>query len=272
MNRYSPGFSLVELLVVIVITGILMTAVTQTLITQQRGYSQQTAVVNARQSSRTVLDLLAVELRELSATDGDLLMADEDSLRFRAFRKLGTICGIDLGGGTIKLVEIGDVAFQSLDQLLVYHEEDDGWVATQAQNATDVDDCNGDEERDRQMTIGSLAITGASLGAPVRGFEEYSYGLLDLEDQWVLGRTDADGNVTALVGPLASPGESGLESGLRFVYYDQDGETLSAPLNPAARAQVARIKVTVRGKGLGAATASGEYLDLLSMQVYLRGN
>jgi prepilin-type N-terminal cleavage/methylation domain-containing protein len=262
MNRDSPGFSLIELLVVIVITGVLMVAVTQVLITQQRGYRQQTAVVNARQSSRTVLDLLAVELRELSAADGDLLIAEEELVQFRAYRKLGIACEVELGV-SIKVEEFGDVPFENSDFILVYHEESDGWAAGQVQSAAEDEDGCG-----RVLNVGSLAASDVALGAPVRGFEEYGYGLFDLEKQWMLGRRNRAGDITALVGPLAPPDENGL----RFVYYDQAGTELSPPLSTASRAQVARIEIAVKGKSLGAGTPSGEHLDSLSMQVYLRGN
>ena len=91
MNHRAPGFTLVELLAVVVIAVLIMGAVMQTLVVQQRGYRQQSSITNARQSSRMALDLLTVELRELSARDGDLLMAEEDSIRFRSFQKVGIV-------------------------------------------------------------------------------------------------------------------------------------------------------------------------------------
>lgn len=270
MNGRSPGFSLIEFLMVVVVATVIMTAVVQAMLTQQRGYRQQTAMVSARQSSRTVLDLLAVELREVSTRSagmlaGDLLMAAPESIRFRAFRKVGLVCDLDPGMGVLRVVELGDVAFDNGDRLLAFQQEGDAWADGEVNNASSTS-CGS--EPARELQVGPLAANGVEIGAPVRGYEELGYGIFEIDDQWMLGRRDSDGTVVGLVGPLAEPGSHGL----RFRYFDSAGNPLSAPLSAAAREQVARIEVVVKGVSHGAGAPGSEYTDSLSHQVYLRGN
>ena len=106
----EAGFTLVELTIVVVISTIALIAIYQTLITQERTYRYQSAAIDAQGTSRMALSVIAAELREISASAGqtagfggtDLLMAARDSLRIRAFRKVGIICStISAGAGQV---------------------------------------------------------------------------------------------------------------------------------------------------------------------------
>jgi prepilin-type N-terminal cleavage/methylation domain-containing protein len=274
MNKRAPGFSLIELMMVVVITAVIMTAVVQSLMSQQRGYRQQTAVVNARQSSRVVLDVLALELRELSTSmggtiGGDLLMASPDSIRFRAFRKVGLVCEVD-HSGTLKVEELGDLAFANGDGILVFEEEAGAWALGEVHGA-DSEACGTLEAR--KLTVGSLAGPGVLTGAPVRAFEELGYGIFEIDGQWMLGRRGTNGVIVPLVGPLVGPQVPADKGGLHFQYFDDSGNPLTGnPLSAANRDLVARIEITVRALGRGAPNATGVHVDSLGLQVYLRGN
>ena len=59
----KQGFSLVELMVVIVVSGIMMTSVYSLLFTQQKSYQVQEQTLEVQQEMRSGLDLLVYELR-----------------------------------------------------------------------------------------------------------------------------------------------------------------------------------------------------------------
>lgn len=266
MDRNRSGFSLVELLVVVVVAALMMTAVFQTLIVQQRGYRQQFSMTNARQNSRTTLDLLGVELRELSAKGGDLLMASRDSIRFRSYRKAGIVCDIPNANQPL-VVELGDSPFEQGDSLLVYLEEGDTWTARPVTGASAAT-CPGGVPA-RALTV-APALTNVALGAPVRGYRKVAYGLEADGGKPVLARREEGTAPVTLVTPLASSAQGGL----RFRYFRANGfEMNGIPLSGPDRDSVARIEVTVRGTSLGTGSASRrEHLDSLSLQVTLRGN
>jgi prepilin-type N-terminal cleavage/methylation domain-containing protein len=265
MNRHPSGFTLVELLVVVVVAGLLMAAVFQTLIVQQRGYRQQYSVTNARQASRTTLDLLAVELRELSAATGDLAMASQDSLRFRSYRKAGLVCAMpDLT--TLIVREFGSAAFVAEDSVLVYQEENDDWVAALVEGAESATCPDGSLARKLEI---SSDVSPAGTGAPVRGYRMAAYGLELIDGKWALARRDQGEGAVSLVEPLASREQGGLQ----FLYYNAASDDPFIPSGSAGLADVKRVEVVVRGISLGTGNAAQrEHLDSLSLQVNLRGN
>lgn len=254
MNHRAPGFTLVELLAVVVIAVLIMGAVMQTLVVQQRGYRQQSSITNARQSSRMALDLLTVELRELSARDGDLLMAEEDSIRFRSFLKVGIVCEMPSTADELKVGVVGDALFAPGDSVLVFIEDGNVWERDRV-TAVEESSCGPATAWKLSLSTG----VAATEGAPVRGYRQLSYGAFQLNGQTMLGRRDVDGTVP-LLGPLA-------DGGLKFRYYDVFGNETSV------LADTHRIDVLVRGMSLGTGSAAQrEYVDSLSLQINLRGN
>jgi type IV pilus assembly protein PilW len=63
MHRNQTGFTLVELLVVLALTGIVMAAVYKSFSAQQQVYTAQDQVVNMQQEIRASLDMMMRELR-----------------------------------------------------------------------------------------------------------------------------------------------------------------------------------------------------------------
>ncbi|MFQ5890055.1 MAG: PilW family protein [Gemmatimonadota bacterium] len=80
-GRHHGGFTLVEMLIAIVITGVLGAAVMSLLLSQNRFYGKNDDVIYAQQSLRAAVDLMSAELR--MASPGDLLAATPDSVSFR---------------------------------------------------------------------------------------------------------------------------------------------------------------------------------------------
>jgi len=274
---------MVELIVVVVISTIALIAVYQTLITQERTYRYQSAAIDAQGTSRMALQVLATELREVSASAGadinmggiDLLVASRDSVGFRAFRKVGIVCDFDRVLGSLDVWVPGE-AFAPRDNILVFQEadsitdDDDSWasrVLASVSASPNEDACAGEwSDYDVQRLGGLITVTPlVERGALVRSFEPITYGIYEYGDDWVMGRRNSDGTIEPLVGPLLPP----TAGGLRFRYFDVNGGVLT-PTTAAARAQVARVEITVRALSPGG--LDGPYVDSLSTNVYLRGN
>lgn len=77
----DEGFTLVEALVALTISGIVATALVSLLVGQSRFYQHTDDQLNAEQVAQATFDLLSTEIRMAGATD--LLAAEADSLAFR---------------------------------------------------------------------------------------------------------------------------------------------------------------------------------------------
>ncbi|HEY8484126.1 MAG TPA: prepilin-type N-terminal cleavage/methylation domain-containing protein [Longimicrobiales bacterium] len=278
MNGRAGGFTLIELLVVVVLGALAIGAAYQTLTLQERASRHQNAIITTLETNRTAIDVLAAELREISAADGDLLMAAPESLTFRAFRKAGIVCQVDALGLDVWL--LSDAPFAVGDRVLVFQDfdpaaaDDDAWSgpAVVIGVGPAAGGCTAWSKPTARLSLAGLAVgpTNISPGAPIRSYEVLTYGHYQIGGEWSLGQRVQGRPVVALVGPLAPPEQRGLV----FRYYDESGTALPAPLAAADRQRVARIEVKVRAATPGAVVGSGNgtYVDSLVMQINLRGN
>lgn len=92
------GFTLVEMLIALAITGIMATAVISLLMGQNRFYGSTDDVVRAEQNLRATSDLLGSELRGIypgtgsGSSGSDLVTAADDDLTFRLDTHRGVVC------------------------------------------------------------------------------------------------------------------------------------------------------------------------------------
>lgn len=285
MYRKTAGFSLVELLLVVVLGFIILGAVYETLNTQQQAYRQQTAVIETHEATRAALEVLAGELREISSSGADILMATRDSVTIRALRKVGFVCYV--AGGFIDVWTLS-TDFAARDRLLVYdnggttqNPSDDQWrqmtvtgadkslfnlaACTQWPEYSLRGDSVGDHTRQHLVVTGSWSGT-IDRGAPVRSYESVTYGIQQVDGEWMLTRREGAGATVALVGPLAAPADSGLA----LSYYDADGAQMSYSTLPSNLTSVNSFKITVKGE-----YPRGDGTDIqrdLSIAIYLRNN
>jgi prepilin-type N-terminal cleavage/methylation domain-containing protein len=281
VRRSTGGFTLVELLVVVVIGALILGATYQVLAVQQRSYRQQSAVISTQQTMRDALAVLESELREISPAGGDLLMMTPDSLTFRAYRAAGFICSFDEAGQRIVVHEVpevtsgGNTAFRVGATLLYFIENqpqtgaDDQWGEVLISNPPP--DPNGScgswgGGMGTILNVPGFPFSSANidilLGAPVRTFEVLTYGLYEVDGEPMLARHTVAGNLVPVIGPLAPSGQ-----GPVFRYFDVDGNPTT---NPAA---VARIEIAVRGRTEGTGVPGRtHYSDSLVTQLFLRNN
>jgi prepilin-type N-terminal cleavage/methylation domain-containing protein len=90
--RTRPGFSLTELMIVVVLVGIIGTILTTLLLRQQRFHRAVTSVTDARARMRDIATILPTDLRSISSAGADILAIDVNAKQFRAFIGTAVMC------------------------------------------------------------------------------------------------------------------------------------------------------------------------------------
>jgi prepilin-type N-terminal cleavage/methylation domain-containing protein len=274
MTRDRRGFTLVELLMVIVLGSLVVMAALQVLITNQRTYAAQNAVISGQQSTRMALEVLFNELRELSPPGGDIMMMSEDSLRVRLMRKFGIVCWTDysivgLGNFNLRVQNLPGRRFAAQDSVFIFadnevrDDDDDVWIKSRIVTVdTGVGvTCPQDATAATELRFGGLAALftadSVGVGAPVRSFQHFTFGLTDYAGDPYLGRRE--GNTWV---PIAGPLQAG--TGLEFVYRDALGAITTTATD------VRQIVVRVRS-GSGVLNSLGRTVsDSITAWVYTR--
>lgn len=256
------GLALVELMVTLSLLGIVCTGVYRVLETSQRTHLAQTQRLDLQQTLRNAVTTLAAELRELSASDGDLTAIGPTSLRIRAPRQVGFLCsppavGPPVAGVAPATLTIRENLFfgardfdSDADSIFVLYEgqggtaSDDDWLRGHlAADPAPLACADGTPGRRLAVRIAfgpnHTAAGAIPNGAPVRGYESVTYSLYRAGDgRWYVGvlSHSAGGARQPLIGPLHGA------SGISFEYFDAGG---AATL--VARA-VAEIRISVRAE------------------------
>ncbi len=287
MNARARGFTLIEMLIVTLLSAIVMGAVYQTLTVQLRSNRQVNAVVGTQQTIRTGVQILQSELREVGGRAGDIRAAAPESLRVRALRKAGFVCVIPNPAGTSVVVHTVGDPFADKDSLLFYASraggpEDDtvrvSYVNGTPSAAAGCPKLTGmpwDSLRANVETL-NLSLSSAPQllnetkpGDPIRSYQTITYGIFQKGGSWVLGRRVAGDSVVTLIGPLASPASGGLV----LTYLDTKNNVIPAGSLAALRDSIARVRVSIKGSARGApGSVNGVYTDSLVADIFLRGN
>ncbi len=236
------GFTLVEILVVVVLGSFLLLSLYQVLISNSRTYAVNNANIQGQQSLRAGLDVLFGELREISPASGDLIAMGPGAITFRAQRSFGLVCATNYLASppqvTVRrvgpMVEAGDSVFVFADND-PNRASDDVWLHRRVQTSDSTVTCSGSPAQ--LLGITDLGVTGDTvrLGAPVRAHENYTYGLYAFDGESYLGRKlSAAAQADLLVGPLLGG------SGVSFRYLDSLGVATTV------NTRVAQIEVTLR--------------------------
>lgn len=241
MIRDRRGFTLTELIVVTVLGALMIAAALQVLVTNQRTYTAQTAQIQGQQSTRAAMDVLFNELREISAQGGDLLTMNTNALTVRSMRKFGVVCTLTTDSPPVLTVlKVGDW-FAAKDSVFIFADNstalasDDAWIAVEVTHVDTTRTCGTQKAVALRFTgqAAPFAADSVRTGAPIRSYVPYTYGLVTLDGETYLGRTDG-GTQVPLVGPLRSG------SGVEFAYLDEDGNVT------ATATDVRQISITIR--------------------------
>ncbi len=250
MTRDRKGFTIIELIVVSVLGALVLMAILQVLMTNQRVYTAQSAVVQGQQSSRMALEVLFNELREASPGDGDIITMGSNRLTVRLMRKFGIVCGTDLGPlALIPKVTVlnnsGD-RFEDNDSVLVFAENrdatpsDDAWIRTRVADADTTEICLGRPATELEFPTLDIPLFSdtVKVGAPVRSFQTFTFGVATLLGETYLVRCDGPDCTSAFPWPIAGPLRA--SNGLQFVYRDAMGAITTT------RQDVRQIEVRIR--------------------------
>lgn len=251
ISTRQSGFTLVELLIVSLLTAVIMVAVYETLMVQEKSYEAARHVMSDQEALRTGIAMLETELREAGAIGGvaiggsDIAAATADSITFRAHRKLGAVCDLSRNDKWLLAWPIGE-KFEAGDELLflvdgdTLRHTDDRWDTTFVSTVSDASTTSCTNawpgQPLQQIKIDNAAdLSGVYRGAPIRAYEWTTYSLYEFGSLgWGLGRVRESGSPTYLVGRFAPKG-----TGLRFAYFDTGG---NSTLDPT---QVSRIEITM---------------------------
>lgn len=262
------GFTLVELLVVVVLGMIVLAAAYQILITNQRTYTAQSAVIQGQQSARMALDLMFAELREVSPAGGDLVTMDTDSIRIRLMRNMGIVCEVDFSGDpTLTVLNHSGDRFATGDSVFIFadnderDDDDDTWIRASVVTVDTTETClSGQPASDLVFTGQDALFTADSVrvGAMVRDFQYLTYGETNFGGDIYLGRCCDFGFMWPMVGPLRRT------DGLQFRYLDANGNTTAVATN------VRQIVVDIRTGGEVRNSRNQMVMDSINTWIYTR--
>ena len=235
------GFSLGELLGVLVVGSFLMLAIYQVLVTHSRFYAVGGAQIRGKEMLRSSMELFLGELREISPKGGDLIEMTVNSVTFRSQREFGLVCGTDYRASPpeITVLRVGSW-FEAGDSMFVLAgTETDArnavWLDVNVQSVDTTAVCSAGPAQ--VLGIPGLGSDGDTVrvGAPVRAFESFTYGLYETDSGWHLGRkAQGASDPVLLLGPPLGP------DGATFRYLDRWGR------ETAADTLVSQIEVTLR--------------------------
>ena len=260
------GAGLPALLVGVALVAVLTGAIYQVLVTNRRIVTVQRKQLLDQQALSTGIDLLAQELREVSAVGGDLTMLGSQMVAFRAFRAFGLTCEV-LSDGPVSLrVAYQGARFKMGDQVYLFVDGDpeisgdDHWRPFEVAEAQAGQRCGEDGIDAQELRLsdpGLSALEGRiHRGAVVRSWEEVQYAVGRVRGQPYLTREE-NGHRSPLVGPLAE------RNGFELRYMDVDG-------NPTmALTEVATVRITLRTQRDQEA-GLGPVGDSLTTSVFLR--
>ena len=262
--------TLIELLVAMVVSTVVMAAIYQVLVTNQRVYTVQREQVVGHQTVRAGSEVLFSELRQVSPGDGDLLQLGQSEVTFRAFRGFGLVCDISPSENRVWVRVVAD-DFSSDHGLVVFVDgdpdtsADDVWAVGSVSNLQrDSDRCDADVGADalvHRITSSGLAsgdYSGIRMGAPLRTFETFTYGAFEEGGDWYLARRTPGGDVVPLVGPIEG------RTGVRFEYLTADGTTTTTA------DEVRRVQITLRTRSEARDNRGNQVADSVTVNVFLR--
>ncbi len=277
------GFSMAELMVVIVLLGIVMGSLVQVITRQQRFYRGAREIMETRGSVRQGIEVLRAELRGASSVGGDFYpnQLNETSIEFRSTTGSSIICSIPVIGGTTFVVppagQLGSIAApggvlsmwrdapQVGDSILIYDtgaatsSGDDAWVPMRSITSVTplVGACGGTPfvtADDALKTGYTITVTPAltitiPVGTPIRVFRRVRYELFQASDmRWYLGFSECHPSRSPTCSALdvvSGPYRPPSQGGQSGVGFYYFDVNGAPTTNPAL---LARIDVAVRGE------------------------
>jgi prepilin-type N-terminal cleavage/methylation domain-containing protein len=257
MLRNRAGFTLVEVIIALVITGVLGAAITSVFITQTSFYDRQEKVGSARGVSRGAMNLLTSELRMVERDSG-VVEATANRLVLRVPFAMGVACG---GTGTalaMRYLPTDDIVLNAMSEVTTnvyaghaWRGTDGRYRYTDSQTTTPALNmgaavCAAANVREipggGTLTLLTPSVADVPVGAPVLLYQRVRYefkGSTTVPGRRGLYRTTLRNNLEEeLVAPFTD--------GARFNFYVNDAATaVAAP--PTALAQMTGVEIVLDG-------------------------
>ena len=277
------GFSLIELMIALAIAGVVLGAAYRLLVANQRFYRSQSVINDVQANIREAALIMAGELREVSASGGDLQQMTDTAVTINAMRSLGFVCSlVNLPLGRVTIKSSTMFKYRNIDatrdSLFVFREgdvkknSDDRWLRGKVSGLFSTTCVDGSSAI--QMSTSGLPVSAGtdsvSIGAPVRTFETVNYRLYqDFTGVWWLGVRNWVSGAWTTTSQVAGPLRA--NDGLHFDYLDSTGAVT------ATAANVRAVKITIRGVSTQSINSpghgtSGTYADSMIVTAGLRNN
>jgi prepilin-type N-terminal cleavage/methylation domain-containing protein len=267
------GFTLSEVLVVLIILGIVGTAILRVLVKQQQSYQDTSKQADMQREIRLTSSFLPSDLRSMSSAGEDVIQMEEHSVTFLANIGSAIIC--DKTSNTHVVVpplnaanvtttnwytqpQVGDSVF-IYDDSIDTGSIDDMWARRSIQSiSTNAALCPGlpytDPAADNgklrwRFGIGGNVPDSARVGSVIRIARPMRYRIYqETSGKWYIGLEEyvsgSWSQIEAVGGPFNRfvPGDAS-KTGLQFRYFDSLGVRLTSV---AQRTRVSRIDVYLR--------------------------
>ena len=259
VTRRSFGFTLVELLVALTLTGLVSTVALGLLRMTLVGHRRLIEYVESSYALRTSVQVLRSQILELDAGDsggGDILDMGRGFIEYRRMAALLFLCADgDTSTGRVSAFSHDSLSFGD-DGLIPMPGRDDvlvlstgnhsslseaRWFASRLTDVAGPSACPGNTQG-LSLATPDLPVALLRFGAPMRIIQRYRLRVYaDAQGQWWIGSqqrssTGAWSIIQPVVGPLVA-------SGLQLMYFDQVGASTNDP------ARVARVRVEVVAGG-----------------------
>ena len=252
------GYSLVEVLVGAVVASMLLASAAALLQSGRRYVARHRARLEARRAVAAVAGVLRAELEGVAFRHGDAIAVSDSSVRIRAGRGGGAVCGarpdvLLVDTTTWRAVRAVDPARDEAAVLVpgrAGHPDEDRWLRA-AIAAVGSGTCAAGAAAHvfRLDTTGVGPLTVVPPGAPLRVIETVEYRLYkDGAGQRYLGQSARSGGTWSAISPVAGPLAAG---GLHIRLMDQAGVVVAAP-ESAAVVRVAVVGRSARPTATGA--------------------
>lgn len=238
----QAGFSLVEMLISVFLTGLVGAAVVGVFIDQNSFYQENTRVVTAHTSLRTTTDRISSSLRMVH--QGDVLTAEADRLSVRHGVMHGVVCHVGATSVFIYLHRLPNTEPATVRYLEPRFEGD--WQTglawgdlSQDSNETCADHGApaGESAGHYRKVDLSLWPTSPAVGSLVYGTDRVTYEFASRGGELYLIR-----NGRAVTGSFG-------QSDQFFHYLDRNGTELSAPVTGSSLDDIASVRIDATALG-----------------------
>lgn len=151
------GFTLTELMIVVVLVGVIGTALTLLLMRQQRFHRAVVSMTDSRARMRDVSTILPTDLRSISTAADDILDFSTTAVQFRAFVGTSVVCRF----ASLRIVEIPPRTLASGNVLTAWINPPGPGDIAYLYNDGDREG-NFDDEWDRHTIADTISSTDAS--------------------------------------------------------------------------------------------------------------